>query len=130
MRKIELEKLKEQIQKDHAAAMTAIDDLLAKFDECMPAKTSKLAAVVVVRPKKSTSEIVEDLITNSAKEFQIYTILLEHEQRSGKKPTLKFSRIVSQVINKLRQRTPPEIEEVEKGKGSRSGTYLYKKPKK
>lgn len=127
MKKADLEKMKEQIQKDYDADMAAVNQLLTRFDENRCSMANHLAAFAAVnRSGRTTYDIVEDLIRSSSEKFTIYDILLKLKVQTGKVPTQNRARIVSQVINKLRQRKPPEIEEVEKGRGSRSGTYQYK----
>ena len=127
MKKEDLEKLKVQIQNDYKADMVAINQLLSRHDENRLARVNQLSTLTVVNHAgRKISDTVEDLIKNSHENFTIYDILLKLQAQTGKTPTQNRGRIVSQVINKLRQRNPPEIEEIEKGRGSRSGVYRYK----
>jgi hypothetical protein len=129
MKKEDLERLKAQIQNDYEADMAAIKQLLSRHDENRRARVDQLISLTASNHVgKNISDIVEDLIKNSHEKFTIYDILLKLQAQTGKAPTQNRGRIVSQVINKLRQRNPPEIEEIEKGRGSRSGIYRYKIP--
>ena len=118
----DLEKLKVELEKNHKAYIKAIESHLAKMREAVKAT---VLPVQLPRFKKPTSQIVEEIITNSDCKFTISDICLKIREQTGKEPSGDVGRIVSQVINKLRQRKPPEIIEVEKGMGSRSGTYTY-----
>jgi hypothetical protein len=124
MNKSDLEQLKKTIQNNYEADMAAINQLLRIYGEDRQKTANRLAASVeALRPKKSTSQIAEEIIKSSTDEFEIGTIYLKLRQAKGKEPSIHAPRIISQVINKLRQRNPPEIEVVKEGKGSRSGTY-------
>jgi hypothetical protein len=130
MQNMELERLKALLQKNHEAATAAIDQLMLKHNENRLARGHQPASVAVVNPpRRRTTEIVEELITSYTRDFTIYDILMQLQASTGKPPNSDRGRIVSGVINKLRQRNPPEIEEVEKGRGRRSGTYRYKNPR-
>ncbi len=127
MKKEDLEKLKAQIQNDYEADMAAIKQLLSRHDDNRGARGDQLIALTAVnRVGGKIYDIVEDLVKHSHEKFTIYDILLKLQAQTGKAPTQDRGRIVSQVINKLRHRNPPEIEEIEKGRGSRSGIYQYK----
>jgi hypothetical protein len=73
--------------------------------------------------EKKTSEIVEEIIRNYVGDFEKGDIFLELKRQTRREATAPVLRIIGEVINKLRQRNPPEIIEVEKGKGRRSGSY-------
>jgi hypothetical protein len=122
--KIELEKLKQEIEANYKSDIAAVNQLLQR----LPAKQAvekRIASMVAVNvPRVSTSQIVEELIKGATAEFDISTVQLWLFQRTGRRSDLT-RRIISQVINKLRQRNPPEIVEVVKGAGSRSGKYKY-----
>ena len=126
MKKENVEKLKAQIQIDYEADMAAVSQLLSRFDEKRHARVKQLAAWTAVNHVGRVSDIVETLIRKTHENFSIYDILKKLQAETGKEPTPNRGRIVGQVINKLRQRNPPEIEEIEKGRGSRSGVYRYK----
>ncbi|HVU06934.1 MAG TPA: hypothetical protein VHG89_00155 [Verrucomicrobiae bacterium] len=127
MKREDLEKLKAYIQSGYEADIAAVNQLLSRFDENRQARVEQLAAWTAMnRPRRTVSDIVEDLIRKTQKNFRIYDILRKLQTETGKEPTPIRGRIVGQVINKLRQRNPPEIEEIEKGRGSRSGVYRYK----
>jgi hypothetical protein len=124
MNKSDLEKLKKEIENNYKADLAAVNQLLGIYGEKRRETTDMLASSVeALRPKKSTSEIVEEIIKGSTNEFDIGTIYLKLRQAKGKQPSMYAPRIISQVINKLRQRNPPEIVVVKEGKGRRSGIY-------
>lgn len=127
--KAELEKLKVEIETNYAADIAAIKQLLARYGPEREKTQNKLAAFIEANtPRKSTYQIAEELIKGSTELFNVASIYLKIRQIKGKNLSFEASRIISQVINKLKHRNPPEILEVEKGRGSRSGKYKYTKP--
>jgi hypothetical protein len=126
--KTELLKLRAEIQENYKADMDAINQLLANDEKrCVTsAKIAKLGDIS--HPSKRTDEIIEDLIKSQPGDFTTGDIYLRLREVLRKQPTLDQARQISPVINRLRQRNPSEIQEVEKGRGSRSGKYKYIKP--
>lgn len=119
MNREELLKLREEIKAD----LAAVDQLLSR-----PARQERLVALAEAhRPPTSTSEMAEMVIKKLKADFTVPDVCFEL-RKLGKKITPYTSPIVSQVINRLRQRKPPEVEVVRAGRGRRSGTYRYKKP--
>ena len=80
--------------------------------------------------KKTLDQVIEEVITQKKPhdKFQIIDILGDVQLKIGKPPTAARGRRASHVINKLKKRNPPEIEELEKGKGCTSGVYRYVGP--
>jgi hypothetical protein len=129
MNKDTLLSLKEEIVKNYAADIAAINQLIDRQSPERLETQSKLAtAIEAASPKKSTYQIAEELIKISTEPFNVASIYLKLREIKGKYTSHESSRIISQVINKLKHRNPPEILEVAKGTGSRSGTYKYIKP--
>jgi len=127
--KSELQKLKAEIEDNYKADLAAVNQLLTIYSEKRQEASKKLGRFIdASRPKKRASEIIEELIKNQTGEFSTNTIYFKLRDSLMKNPTRDHARQISQVINKLRQRNPREIEEVKKGAGSRSGTYKYIKP--
>jgi hypothetical protein len=127
MKREDLERLKAEIERNYKADIAAVDQLLTKFNQTRQDLDRKLIeSVEASRPRKRPSEIVEAILIRSGGEkFDVSSILWKFREQTGKPDTRARARIVSQVINKLRQRNPPEIEAVEQGRGSRSGVYRY-----
>ena len=120
----ELEKLKTEMEKNHKANIAAIDHVLLKLHE-----EAKKPATVVHIPwsGERMSKIVERIIANFVGNFEIYDISCKYEEETGGRvagPNVR--REISNVINKLKHRKPPEIIVVQPGKGSRSGIYAIK----
>lgn len=122
----ELEILKLEMMRNHAANIKAIDRLLGKMRE---STTTSPLQLVLFKPAVK-AEMVEQIIKNTPEEFCIFDIRLKLEKEIEKRGgylnpsgVTANRNIVSQVINKLRHRDPPEIEVVEAGRGSRSGIY-------
>lgn len=126
--KSELEKLKADIERDRQAYIAAIDNLIGKIERQQ--KTNlPTAPVESDRPKIDVDEIIEGLIKTHQGTFTTDDIYLQLADRlRPKNPTILQARKISKIINRLRQRNPSEIKEVEKGVGSRSGKYSYLKP--
>lgn len=129
MKREDLEKMKAEINVDCTAAIGAVERLLA-YERDMRERERKLSTLLEqTRPPLRLSAQIEDIIRNFPSDFEIYDILLKLQEQTGKPPSGNRSRMVSNVINKLRQRRPPEIVVVQSGKGSRSGTYQHNKPR-
>jgi hypothetical protein len=120
MDKNDLEKLKIEIEKNHRANIAAIERLLGKTRETAPMVTT---LVQTDRPKESLSQIVDRIIKNSDDNFSISDICRKFKAETRRNPSSNIRLLVSQAINKLRHRNPPEIDVVIEGKGSRSGIY-------
>jgi hypothetical protein len=120
MERAELFKLKAEIEAD----LAAVNRLLSKTER----EKQVAAAIEAHLPRKSGYQVAEDIIKNFKGEFSVPTIYFEIRRQTGKVRGAHTSAIISQVINKLRHRNPPEIEIVVDGKGSRSGVYRYKSP--
>jgi hypothetical protein len=75
-------------------------------------------------------QVVEEVITSKPRhaKFAIIDVLNDVEKVTGKNPTQERGRSVSTVINKLKRRKPPEVEEVIAGTGCSSGIYRYVGP--
>lgn len=118
-------KLRREIEANSKANIEAIDQLL----QGLPAKEkleNNLAAVIAENiPQRRSSEIIEKVIKSSSSDFNIDTVLHWY-RKAGGTVTLHTPRIISQVINMLKQREPSEIEVMAAGKGRRSGIYKYK----
>jgi Cdc6-like AAA superfamily ATPase len=125
--KTELEKLKAEIENNYKADITAVNQLIGMYGQKRTETSKALAGFVAAsRPAKGTYEVVEGLIKNYVGSFGIDEIYFKLREARGKMPSTEAPRIISQVINKLKQRG--EIEVVEAGRGRRSGIYKYKKP--
>ncbi|MEK7706843.1 MAG: hypothetical protein AAB380_02465 [Verrucomicrobiota bacterium] len=116
--------MKAKLEKNHKANIDAIEQHLTTMRKTATAPALSLQSL---RSKKPSSEVVEEIITSADYEFRIPDICLRFKAQTGKEPSDNVRRMISGAINKLRQRNPPEIIEVEKGKGSRSGKYRYTK---
>ena len=119
--KTELEKLKKEIEAD----LAAVNQLLDRCEKQRESKPALASFIEASRPKRGTYEIVENLIKNHDGEFGINEIYFKLRTELGKEPSTEAARIISQVINKLKQRD--EIEVIKAGIGRRSGIYQYKK---
>jgi hypothetical protein len=122
--KVELGKLKLEIEQNYSADIAAVNQLLkscAARQEIVKKITSFARAS---NPQRSSSQIIEELIRKTDGEFDISTI--EDGVQALGRGTRHTRRIISQVINMLRQRNPPEIVVVpgKEGKGRRGGTYM------
>ena len=122
--KTELEKLKKEIETD----LAAVNQLIARCEKQREAKPIIAALIEASSPKKPTSQIVEDLIKRQRGDFDIPDICFQYTKETGRPANEHVRLAISQVINKLKHRNLPEIDEVEKGRGSRSGKYKYVKP--
>jgi hypothetical protein len=116
-----LDKLESEIERNRNRGIAAINELRA-YNKSLSETDSKLLPAASQR-RKPTSEIAEEIIKESKGDFEIATICKEMASRTRREPSYHTPRIVSQVINKLRQRNPPEVLTVVDGKGSRSGVY-------
>jgi hypothetical protein len=110
-----LHTLQRMIDEHHRQQTNLLNQILAE----QPARHS----VSLPRPKKS--ELVDRIILES-RGVPIDTdyVVSEFTKLYGR-ANHHIGRMASQTFNRLRQRTPSEIEVVEDGKGSRSGTYRY-----
>jgi hypothetical protein len=124
MNKADLEKLKAEIEDNHKADMAAIHQLLSIYGEKRQETTRILASSVEAhRPKQRMSQRVEEIIKSYGDNFSISDICLKFAEKEGRKASWPVRLAISQVINKLRHRNPPQIDVVQGGKGSRSGIY-------
>jgi hypothetical protein len=122
--KVALKKLKSEIENNYIADIAAINQLLARDCETRQEISKTLEKFVEAsRPHKRPSQIVEEIIQNESGDFNISSICFKYSQETGRKANVNIRSLISQAINKLKHRNPPEIIEVEKGRGSRSGTY-------
>lgn len=112
----ELRKLKKEIKLD----LAAVERLLSRSER----KKRVVELVSSTRPRKSTSQLTEEIIKGFGADFTVSSIVHSLE-RSGKRWNPALQPLVSGVINKLRQRNPPEVVVVVAGRGSRSGVYRY-----
>lgn len=112
-----------RVRKEIEADLAAVDRLLDR------AERAKTIGVLIEEshPRKSLSQMAEEIIQSIGKEFTVQDICFEIG-KCRRKRSAYDSQIVSGIINKLRQRTPPEIEVVEVGRGCRSGVYRYSRP--
>jgi hypothetical protein len=117
----DLEKLKTELENSHKANMAAVEQLLGKMRETL----TKPASSIIQAPRREErmSEIVERAITNFAGNFNVASISRKYAEITARQASRSVRREISSCINKLKHRNPPEIIEVEKGKGSRSGIY-------
>jgi len=116
----DLENLKQEMVKNHEANIAFIERFLARMRQA-PTSAPLLQAVPLKRSEKVA--IIERIIKATKTNFMIHNIDDQFEKETGLKPTRADSKIVSQVINKLRHRKPPELHVVSPGAGSLSGTY-------
>jgi len=123
-----LEKLKDEIEHNYNADIAAVNQLLGIYSKERETTTKTLAGFVEAsRPVRRVSQIVEEMIKRQAGNFSIPTICFQYRQETGKGASENVRALISQAINKLKHRNPPEIIEVEKGMGSRSGVYRLAK---
>jgi anthranilate/para-aminobenzoate synthase component II len=121
----ELQELKTKIQANHDAVVMAIDQFMAKERHYI----KKPTVVIPPAPRKETmSKSVEKIIKSFSGDFEIYDIFCKYEETIGSASGsgTAVRREIGNVINKLRQRKPAEIEVVRSGKGNRSGCYRTK----
>jgi len=116
----DLENLKQEMVKNHEANIAFIEQFLARMRQA-PTSAPLLQAVPLQRSEKAA--IIERIIKTTKTDFTIFRIDEKFEKETGLKPTRADSKIVSQVINKLRHRKPPELHVLSPGAGSLSGTY-------
>lgn len=120
----DLEELKIELEKNHKANMTVIERLLGKMRE---ATTRPVALVQAPQLKEKLSQIVERIITSFIGDFEIADISRKYTEMTGRQSSANVRKVISNVINKLRHRKPPEIDVVVGGEGSRSGIYKMRK---
>jgi len=122
--KNDLEVLKRELETNHDRNMAAIDHLLARIRE-PAALVLSVQALKLKHPDKV--KMAEEIIRSMTGDFDNFDIRVKLqdaiEKETGEKPYRAVNLIVSQVINKLRHRNPPEIDVVSPGRGSCSGTY-------
>ena len=121
--KAELEKLRLEIEQNYKADIRAVEQLLKDCPARQEIEKKIAAFARASNPQRSSSQIIEELILKTRGEFDISTI--EHGVQALGRRTIHTRRIISQVINMLRQRNPPEIVVVsgKEGRGRRGGTY-------
>ncbi len=129
--KNDLEVLKRELKANHDKNIAVVDRLLARIPESR-APVSLVPALQLKHRDKV--KLVEQIIRSTQDNFCIFDIRQklekEIEARGGYLSpggTTANRNIVAQVINKLRHRQPPEIEVVQMGRGSRSGTYAARR---
>jgi glutamyl-tRNA reductase len=116
----DIEKLKATLENNHKANMAAIERFRAKMQE---AATRSMLLARAPQLKEKMSKIVDRIITSWVGNFEIADISRKYTETTGRQSSANIRREISNCINKLKHRNPPEIIEVKKGEGSRSGIY-------
>jgi len=114
----DLENLKAEMEKNHKASIDAIERVLAR---------GSAAVVQVPRLEERMSVIIERIITKHVGNFAICDVARKYQELTGKRASVNVRKEISNCINKLKHRNPPEIDEVQAGRGSRSGIYKLRK---
>jgi len=120
----DLENLKAEMEKNHKASIDAIERVLEKMRD---AARGSAAVVQVPRLEERMSVIIERIITKHVGNFAICDVARKYQELTGKRASVNVRKEISNCINKLKHRNPPEIDEVQAGRGSRSGIYKLRK---
>jgi hypothetical protein len=110
------------LENNHKSNMAFIERLIAKIRE-----TATQPFPLTPRHEERMSHVVERAITGFVGNFNITSIAHKYTEMTGKKCGEHVRRYISDCINKLRHRNPPEIHVVTEGRGSRSGVYRVNK---
>lgn len=116
----DIEKLKEELDKNNKANIAAVERVLERMREA----TNRPAAVIQTpRLGEKMPIIIERIIKNHGGNFAICDVAHKYKETTGKWASDTVRKEISNCINKLKHRNPAEIDVVQAGRGSRSGVY-------
>src|ERR1017187_2451227 len=119
----DLEKLKAEMERNHNSSIESTERVLKKIRE---AANTPASIVQTPRFKERMPVIVEKIIINYVGNFQISDVARKYRELTGRTTSDNVRNEISNCINKLKHRNPPEIDVVQAGKGSRSGIYTMR----